>query len=487
MPKNPSVAEQATKNTSFLLMGTAFRMIANFVFIVVSADMLGIEGFGAYSIGLHYFELFAGLAGAGIGQLLTNEIAKWSRRSNQLISSAILIGLLMALLGIVAMIGFSFVGGFKPSTRLLVLIASLALVPGTICIVFEGALIGLQRSEFVALSVTVESLFRSSLSIAAICLGFGIPVLFLILIVGKCLQLSVFWWSIRKSFQFKWAFSRRNSIRMAKRLRVYAVETWLATVNVGLDILILSILAGEFAVGIYSAAWKVIRMGAIVARVYAQATFPILSKQFQKSRASFHRMKLANIRLMCVLPLPVLICISYYSELIIKTIYPSGLYAESAIVLAVLAFYVLQEFLNPFLSFSLYASGRQIQTMKVAAISLVFNAMTTYPLVLYFGAFGAAVGTLMAGTLATICYLYFSLSREEIKWIGFIFLRQTFSCAILLLLLLLMTDLNLFLASVAASLAYYLVAIGLKLVGHDDWQLLNETLIKKFIPRGNAV
>ena len=51
------------KNASMLLAGTMTRMVASFVFVIYCADKMGVEGFGKYSISIHYFELFLKVGG----------------------------------------------------------------------------------------------------------------------------------------------------------------------------------------------------------------------------------------------------------------------------------------------------------------------------------------------------------------------------------------------------------------------------------------
>ena len=84
----------------------------------------------------------------------------------------------------------------------------------------------------------------------------------------------------------------------------------------------------------------------------------------------------------------------------------------------VLIWVLLLEFLNPFLSHVLFAQGKQHRSMTVAAISLSVNSITTYLLVVKYGAMGAAAGCILGGFVATICYLAFAAKLDELPVIA---------------------------------------------------------------------
>ena len=157
-----------------LLAGTMTRMVASFVFVIYCADQLGVEGFGQYSIAIHYFELFLSITATAVGILLTRDLARWPRHSFQLMTSAIVLTMLMCVLAIAAM---SFVGpllNYSPETCQALLIASLALIPASACAVFEAVFVARERAEFLTVGVATESLLKIGISIALLAAGYGL-------------------------------------------------------------------------------------------------------------------------------------------------------------------------------------------------------------------------------------------------------------------------------------------------------------------------
>ena len=474
-----NAARRTGKNTLMLLLGTLFRMFVSFGFIIFAADRLGVEGFGIYSIGIHYFELFLSLSATAIGILLTRDIARWKKRADELTTSACVFAAVLALLGALVMIGLTFAFQFTGSTSMVIMVASLALFPAALSAIFEAVLVAHERAEFVALAVSIESTVRVLASIAAILMGYGLITLFVILIVTRFIQLAAFYISVRYVASLQFIFSFRGFSRFVRRWRMFAAENWMATIYTNLDVLVLSWLTGEVAVGLYSAAWKIVRLGSVAAKTYTTAVFPLLARLHQSSIRQFEKVNMDTIRLMCVIAIPIVVVTSVISDRIIGLVYYTGKYSEAVPVLQVLIWVLLLEFLNPFLSHTLFARGRQDRSMYVAAIALVVNTAATFALVHNFGALGAAMGTVIGGLVATICYMKFALTRSEIIKTTHSILRVLLASCVVGLVLLFVRDESWLVLGLVGLLIYPVLIWVLRLVSQQDLDLLRSIVASK--------
>lgn len=401
------------KNATMLLAGTMTRMVASFVFVIYCADKMGVEGFGKYSIVIHYFELFLSLAATAVGILLTRDVARWPRHTRQLLTSAIVLCFAVCLFAIAAMSQLGVLLGYSGDTADALVIASIALIPGSVCVCCEGVFVARERAEFVTAGIAIESLLRIGLSVWLLFAGYGLVALIWVVFAVRSALLLAYMVGLQRVDALGWSFHRRRSLRLASRWRMFAAENWMASIYTNLDMIVLSWLSGEAAAGIYSAAGKVVRLGTVVAKSYTTAVFPVMSRMHCESRESFSRLYRHTIRVMCGLALPAIAVVSVVPDRVISLLFSTE-YAEAAAVLQVLIWVLLIEFLNPFLSHALFAQGRQDRSMRVAAISLAVNAFATYLLVIRFGAVGAALGTVIGGLVATCCYLLFAMPKREI-------------------------------------------------------------------------
>ncbi len=408
-----SVALRTSKNTMMLLAGNLTRMAATFGFVLYSAASLGLEGFGKYSLALNLFELFLGLAATAVGILLTRDVARWPRRLNSLLTSAILLSLALATCAPVLMIAMGIGFGYAPDTIRALGIASLGLFPAVVCVLLEAVFVAKERAEFVTIGTALESGLRIGAGLVALQLGCGVLTLMTILVVSRFVQLVAYGFAMRGIVHFRWQLLRKPTWRFAMRWRVFAAENWLASIYMNLDVLILSWISGEAAVGLYSAAGKFVRLGSIFSRSFTTAVFPVMSRMFTQSPEAFHRFYQVSIRVMYTVAFPIVIGVTVMTDRIVALLYTDE-YQNAGPVLRVLIWLVLIDFLNPFLSHVLFAQGRQHRSMHVAAISLCVNSVVCFLLVRNYGALGAAMGSVFGGLVAMCCYLTFAVPRQDV-------------------------------------------------------------------------
>ena len=410
---NRSTTLRTSKNAIMLLAGTMMRMVASFAFVLYCSAILGLQGFGQFTIALHYTDLLTSLTGASVGILLTRDIARWPRHINQLLTAAITMAMVLGTASPLLMYGTSRILGYSSETHHAMMIGAIAIIPAAIALVFEAAFVALERAEFVTIGSVVESLTRIGAGVVVLMFGYGLFGLMWVMVGVRIAMCLVYVVCLHRLVPIRLNFNRRRAVRFASRWRVFAAENWMATIYTSLDVIILSWLAGERAVGLYSAAWKIVRLGTVVAKSYTTAVFPVMSRMFSQSRESFDQLYRHTIRVMCTLALPAIAVITVIPDRIINLLFTDE-YAEAASVLRVLIWVLLIEFLNPFLSHALFAQGRQHRSMIVAAISLVVNLVATYLLVQWYGAVGAALGTILGGFVATCCYLGFAIPARQI-------------------------------------------------------------------------
>jgi O-antigen/teichoic acid export membrane protein len=402
-----TAALRTGKNALMLFSGTALRMVATFVFIIYAANQLGVEGFGKYSIIVHFFELLVSLIASAAAILLTRDAAKWPSQHDSLFSSAVVLVGALALPATFVLIPLAQAFGYSQDTMWGLSIACVALLPASIAMLYEAIFVASERAVFVTAGVAIECLLRVTLSLWLLMLGYGILELSMVIVLSRVVLVVSYFFMLRCVRPHRWKFSRQATWRFFKRWRVFAAENWMATIYTSLDVIVLSGLAGETAVGLYSAAWRYVRLGAVAAKSFTTAVFPTLSRLYSQSRDGFSMVFRHTFRVMCLIALPVIAVVTVIPARVVDLIYTEE-YVSAAPVLQVLIWMLLLEFLNPFLSHVLFSQGKQRFSMAVAAIGLVSNSLLMFLLVGRYGPVGTALACVLSGTIATVSYLYFA-------------------------------------------------------------------------------
>ncbi|MCA9263672.1 MAG: flippase [Planctomycetales bacterium] len=480
-------ALRLSTNTGMILVGRLCKMALSFGFVLYVAALLGVRGFGQYTLAVHYFELFLSLTATATGILLTREIARARMKlkdetldtsahsrgvATELVWHSMALVLGLSVIAVVLMAVLCRVFGYGPETSNASMVASLALFPASIAVVLEAVFVGLEAAQHVAWGTALESVLRIALSCLALMLGYGLISLFVVLIFTRLLLMIYYAWAVRAHASWRPAFHAGRFRQFASEWRVFAAENWMATIYTSLDVVILSIFHGEAAVGIYSAAWKIVRLGSVAAKSYTTAVFPVLARLHHESRERFQSLSRDTIRFMLAIALPGVVVVSVLTERIVGLLFTDE-YAAAVPVLRVLIWVLLLEFLNPFLSHTLFARGLQLRSMQVAGVSLVVNLVATLLLVVQWEAWGAAVGTLLGGGVACVFYCIYALSSDEAFEYATITLRVTLAAICLTGVLYLFRSQTWLWLGMWGAVSYAGLLVALRVVTPHDFRFIH--------------
>ncbi len=465
---------RVSKNAGVLLLGTVMRMAMTFAFVVYVARYLGKTGYGKYAITSLLFELFLSLISAGFAVLVTRESAKnigWlSRNLATLVSLVALVGACGG--GMLAILGRC--ANYEADTKLAIYIACAAVIPAAFGTVAEAAFIAFERAEIVSGGIFLEGFVRTALGFAALSSGFGLLSLFMILIATRSVQMCVYSILLRRwlpEVEFRW--NLREFVTLAREWRIFAAETWVATLYLSLDGILLSFFYGEAAVGIYDAAWKLIRFGPVIASAFTTAVFPYISRLWVNARETFQVVSEQSVKYILAGVLPAVLCITIFADQIVLLLFKSE-YADSANVLRILAWLLIPQFLNPFLSRVLYARGQQGRSLAVAAVGLGTFLSIAFFLIPAYGPIGTAITVVISSYTALIAYFWHSMLGTDRRPLLIIFMRQSIAAVVLLIALLLVRNSQLPPMILACPILYAGLLIGLRIVSLNDVRLLQE-------------
>jgi O-antigen/teichoic acid export membrane protein len=469
-----AAATRVTKNASMLLMGTVARMVFTLAFVVYLARYLGPSGYGKYALTTQLFELALSLTATGFGILVTRESAKsidWlSRHLASLVAMIVTLSIVAA--GILAAIAM--LAGYEPDTRLAIYIACAAIIPAALNTVAEAAFIAFEKAEVVASGTALEGMLRIALCFVALLAGYGLLSLFVILVATRWLQFTGYAFLLRRrlpAVEFRMNVGEIRSL--AHEWRVFAAETWVATLYLSLDVVLLSLFYGETAVGLYDAAWKLIRFGPVAANSFTTAVFPYISRLYVNSKDTFQLVSEQSIKYILAGTLPAVLGITIFADRIVLFMF-SAEFAASANVLRVLAWLLIPQFLNSFLSRVLYARGQQRHSLAVSAVGLTTFLGVAFLLIPSYAAVGTAWTMVISSYAALIAYFWYSMLGTDRRPLLLILLRQLIAAGVLLLVMLLMKNSQLLPLLLACPILYAVSLLVLRIISLNDVKLLQE-------------
>jgi len=465
---------RVSKNAGALLIGSMLRMVFAFAFVIFAARFLGVEGYGKFALTQHLFELSLSLSATGLGILVTREVAKDRSWLSRNFAPGIVFVSILGLAGAGLLIVGAALAGYAPDTQRAIYIAAAAVLPAALCALLEAIFVAFEKAELVAAGTALEGLVRIALCFAALLLGYELVSLFVILVVTRVAQLALYCFFLaRRLPPVQWRFRPGTLWSLAREWLVFAGETWVAALYLSLDVVLLSLFWGEIAVGVYDAAWKLIRLGPVVANSFTTAVFPYISRLYVDAQHTFQQISEQSVKFILAMVLPAALCISVFSDRLVLLLFDEQ-YAASATVLRISAWLLIPQFLNPFLSRVLYARGQQRRSLAVAIVGLVTFLTLAVPLIPNFGPVGTAWTTIVSSYAAMVCYIGYAMVGSSRRAILIILARQTAAAMVLCLALMYMKQADVFMALTACATLYAGVLLALRIVSLSDVKLLQE-------------
>lgn len=352
----------AVQLTSAQLARGLFRLL----FILVVARELGPQQLGVYALLLAVVEMVATVSGSGYADFLTRESARDARIGWGLASQLTLLRFACAFLFTLIGIGMLAVLGYSRTILVATVWLSLSLVPRSIGESVQGVLRGIGRY---GLYLTVELVFDLVLAAGATYLIFARGGL------REVIATEIFAPTAASAVSISLALLLRPSGRIwigARQLLeksvIFNTYAFVSNLYDRFDIVLLSRLAGDYATGVYSAAYRPLGTIQLVPYGVLYSLLPSLSRGTPIER---ERMEKA---------MGILLSISF--AIVLVTVVFAGpaihllfgvRYADSAVALKILIWAVILRYVNYAFNVRLLADGHERVFVVTSLICLGVN------------------------------------------------------------------------------------------------------------------
>lgn len=400
------------KNTTALSATQMARVGVNAFLSLLVARQLGAEGLGKYAIVIAYLNIFQVMAVMGVPRLTIREMARrpakgviWFQRMvvNQLIGAGASAVLLVAAANLL---------NHPPDTTLALGVIALSLLPFALSSAAESAFQAQERMELIPLAqigAGTAQVVGSGLLLLA---GRGVVALAWMVVVGWVVTAA-----IEMAIAGRMGLWCDFHLALGEAVGLFRLsfDFFLLSLSVvlfsRLDVLILSQMAGERAVGLYNAAYLVVRVINFLSAAYSHALYPVMSRLFNQARDCFGALLRQSLLLGLAATLLTAILLAAAAGPIIGLLYDGGEYAASVPLLRIEAPFAIIFLCNALLASGLMASNRQRCSVIVSGVKLGASLIYYLGLTAWLGVTGTAIATVLAGLTGTMLNTYF-VNRE---------------------------------------------------------------------------
>jgi len=402
-------------------LGLAFGGSKFFTIILnaIAGRVLGPAGFGLLGIASALAEVGKLVSGAGLDFLVAREVASEPARAPRLSHDVALIKLLNAA-GVYILLALLVATlDYPPVLLPLVLILGSALFIENLSDLLDAVFQGLQRMRVTTVAFLVSGLVLLGTGSAALLSGLGLRAYAMCFVIGFLVRFVVMFIAARRAglIELGWrGIDRVESRRLVLASLPLLASTGLALIFHRMDLLMLGTLETTAAVGLYTAAVRVIDSVVLVPRVLGTALYPALRKSLQEDpvRARALLTESSRITLTVCSGIAVLVWVLAPWAL---SVTPGPEFVAAADVLRLLSFGIVLQGLAHVVARLLLAIDAERDFLGAVSVALVLNFALNLYLIPRYGILGAAWATLLANGVSGSLYLLAAWRRgHALAW-----------------------------------------------------------------------
>lgn len=456
--------------------------ILGFLLLIYIARYLGEADFGKYNFALSFTALFVIISDLGISNLIIREVAREKKLAGEYIINASLTKSLLSFISFILIVLSINLMNYPQDVKIVVYLFGIYTILTSFALTFRSIFQAFEKMEYNAIVELTKQIMLIFFALYIIRSGYGLFELacsyLLTGILDIILSFLILYKQISRSgIQANFLFCRKLIVKSIP----FGLNELFGVIFFKIDIIMLSSIQSDSAVGIYSAACvPLLSLSTIISYMVASTLYPVMSKYFLSSKKSLEEITVLTSKYMIIIGFPIGIGCLLLSDQFIELLYADQ-YSSSIIAFQILAFFIPFRLVSKITGTLLTSINKQnVRTISVGLSSLI-NIILNAILIPRFSFIGASVATVLS---ELILYYIFNMFIE--KYYGRVKINSYFikPCLASLLMgafIIKYIYLNIFLLIPISAFVYFVFLSLLGTFSEDDIKL-----IKKIITKDNG-
>ncbi|KKP69139.1 MAG: Membrane protein involved in the export of O-antigen and teichoic acid [Candidatus Moranbacteria bacterium GW2011_GWE1_35_17] len=366
---------------------------------------LGVGGFGDYATVLAFLSFFGAILDLGLYSIATREISRNNADEKKIMSNVFSLRLLSSLaLFIIAPLLFIFLP-YSEDIKKGILIIALSYTFSSSYMVFNGVFQKNLRMDKVTITELLGKIIQVFFIILAVKNNWGFTAIIFSVLWSSMLTFGIVVFLSRKYIKFSLKFDFdywKSFLKMSMPVGISALVTFL---YFKMDTIMLSVLKGSEAVGIYNMAYKIIENITFFPGMIVGLILPLLSMYVFSDKVNFTKIINKTAKVFIIIIVPLIVGTLFLAEDIINIIGGKE-FLISANALRVLIVALAFIFFGNLFNSILLSANLQNKLMHVLSFCAVFNIGLNFALIPKYSYMGAATVSLMTEFLVVALTAY---------------------------------------------------------------------------------
>ncbi|WP_085829468.1 flippase [Clostridium massiliodielmoense] len=380
-------------SSSFISQFLAFIMIAYY------ARILGAELFGRISLAQTMMTYFTMITLFGFQTSGTREVSKNENNTEELASGIVITRFLVAIICFLVIIGISFGVNKGIVFRNILIVYGLTLFP--LAFNLDWFYSGIQQMHHNA----VYNVLKSGIPFVLIWILFKTKndILLIPLFTFVGLLCAAFYHTIifKKKFNFKISLrvNKKKIIRYVIASIPFLLSGLLSMINCNIDSILIGFIKGDYDLGIYSSAYKIIFFLINLIAVIFTPFFPLFISYYHDKDIKNLKKVVNNVcKIVVLIGVPIVVGGIFLSKEIILLVFGEQ-FIESRMPFIILLLYILVLFMRETYGYGLNAWNREGKYLKSVIISSIVNLILNLIFIPRYGIVAASITTLVSELL----------------------------------------------------------------------------------------
>lgn len=400
---------RVAKNTVFLSASHIFARAIGFLYAVFLARFLGVYNFGIYSFTLAFVYPFIQVADFGIERLILRDLSREPEKARHYLTRLLPLRIFLSFSALLAAVFLGIVLG-QPLSQVINFIAfGLLLIPYNLLFLFTGYLNSQERMGYYAIANIAQIVLTAGMGSLFVLLNFNLIVIFLAYPLANLIVLLFFLakakdWKIHLGWEIDWSFWRES----LSQSWVFAGLLILAVFYLRLSTIMVGILKGPEATGLYSSASRFVEAMVLIPQSLALALFPLSSKLILNDKERLKKVYTKGLIVLFLFSLPFSFALIFGSKIITGFAFGEE-YLPAIPVFVVLGISVIFFFVNALAGNIIQNSNHVKKFLPFAGLNFIILlslALFLIPKYSIVGAAWAVVGGEIAGLIINNMFVF---------------------------------------------------------------------------------
>ncbi|MEM7127642.1 MAG: flippase [Chloroflexota bacterium] len=366
------------KNISVLMGSQVITWLLTMVLMIFLPRYLGAANIGKLHLAISLWVIMSVVMGFGMDMLIAKEVAREPEEVSTLFGTRIVVGSLLFVLCTALLLLFLYIFNYPIVTIYVVAIIGIEYWIWQFVGATEAVLQGREKMEYISFGRIIGHCANVAISITLLLLGWGIFVIACVRIFAAAVVFGVQFANLRQLFSLRLQVNYSLALHLLRSGWPYFLASISLVVYMQLDVVIMSFLVTEEAIGWYGVADQLFGTLLFIPTAFITSIYPVFSRLFVNEDEPLKALMSKSFDAMYLLSVPIGLGLFLIAKPLVTLLYGTE-FIPSGPVLAVFGIVLILTYLNMLIGQFLISIDRQ----RAWAMVMAAATLATIPLDLW--------------------------------------------------------------------------------------------------------